>query len=204
MDSQWLKTLFATHPSHSKADLAKALGLEPSAVSKILAGTRQIKAQEYIVMRQYFGLPTDGMSAARQDGQASSYTISPLSEPAGFTEDIKGAEGEWIIPANIIAQRTQAPPGKIKIFQVNENAMQPDFNYGESVLVDVTDMVPSPPGVFIVSDGYGHMIRRCAFIPGKKPPGIAVSANSDSFRAQILKQDDFKIIGRVIAKLQML
>ncbi len=60
MDSQWLKTQLAYNPSKNKADLAKAIGVQPSGISKILAGTRQIKTHEYIAMRKFFGLLIDG------------------------------------------------------------------------------------------------------------------------------------------------
>lgn len=56
MDSQWLQLQFRLNPDKTKADLARALGLEPPAISKILAGNRQIKAQEYVKMREFFGM----------------------------------------------------------------------------------------------------------------------------------------------------
>lgn len=197
MDSQWLKTQFALNPAKSKADLAKELGLEPSAVSKILGGYRQIKAQEYLIMRRFFGLPVDGESVVWNHAK-SSYAIQPLGEA---DEPLDGAE--WILPASILSQRTNAPPEKIKIFQVRENAMEPDFKHGEYVLIDLSDQKPTPPGVFIVSDGFGHMIRHCAFIPRANPPTVRISANSENFHSQTLALSDFIVIGRVIAKLLM-
>jgi transcriptional regulator with XRE-family HTH domain len=202
MDSQWLKTQFAVHPDKTKADLAKALGLEAPAISKIIGGTRQIKAQEYLAMRRFFGLPVDGESATKSSGKL--YTIAPL-ENRGIAEEAEHArDTEWIIPANILNTRTQAPQEKIKKFQVRENTMEPEFKQGEHVLVDLSDQNPSPPGVFIVSDGFGYMLRHCAYIPKTDPPEVKISAKSDGFLAQTLKLSDFTIIGRVIAKLQML
>lgn len=53
------------HPKKTKAQLARLLGLEPPAVSKILAGTRQIKAQEYMKMREFFCLGGNLSSQAK-------------------------------------------------------------------------------------------------------------------------------------------
>jgi hypothetical protein len=202
MDSQWLKTQLACNPDKSKADLAKAIGLQASGISKILAGGRQIKAHEYIAMRRFFGLPVDGEAAARASRSSSSYTILPLEEV--FKENQDTVNLEWVIPANILNARTQAPPEKIKIFQVRENAMEPDFKQGEYVLVDLSDIKPSPPGVFLVSDGFGNMVRDCAFVAKTNPPAVRISAKKEGFLSQTLKLDDFVIIGRVIAKLMML
>ena len=199
MNSQWLKAQFALNPEKSKAELAKSIGLEPPAVSKILNGTRQIKAQEYMAMRNFFGLPSDGDAALKKSSNA--YTLQPLDGSA-FAEDGQG-EAEWGIPASILSPRTQAPPDKIKIFQVRENAMEPDFKQGEHVLVDLSDQKPSPPGVFIVSDGFGYMVRHCAFVPKTNPPEVKISARSDGFAEQTLTLNDFTIIGRVISRLLM-
>jgi transcriptional regulator with XRE-family HTH domain len=202
MDSQWLKTQFALYPDKTKADLAKALGLEAPAISKILGGGRQIKAHEYAAMRRFFGLPVDGETAAKPYGL--SYTIAPLEHDTGLGEQEQpGTEPDWVIPASILSTRTQAPPEKIKKFQVRESAMEPDFKQGEHVLIDLSDQTPSPPGVFVVSDGFGYMMRHCAFIPKTNPPEVRISATGAGFHSQILKLEDFIIVGRVIAKLQM-
>jgi hypothetical protein len=200
MDSQWLKAQFSLNPARTKAELAKKLSLEPPAVSKILNGTRQIKAQEYLIMRQFFGLPVDGETSLRKQHD-NAYTIQPLDE---VFSDHSSNDGEWIIPAEVLGGRTQAPSDKIKILQVRENVMEPDFKQGEYVLVDLSDRKPSPPGVFIVSDGFGHMIRDCAYVPKTTPPEIRISAKNNGFHTQTLKASDFEIVGRVIAKLQMI
>lgn len=197
MDAQWLNAQFANDPEKSKADLARILGLEAPAVSKMLNGTRQIKATEYVRMREFFGLTNDGDKSVVN---TNNYIIKPL-EKSGLN-DLAGDQGEWVMPADIIAEHTNAPSDKIKIFSVRENMMQPDFNKGEHVIVDLTDKTPSPPGVFIVSDGFGTLVRQCEFVAGSKPTKFKISAISDKFQPQILLEDDFKILGRVIAKLQ--
>ncbi len=202
MDFQWLKTQLMLHPQKTKAELARALGLEPPAVSKILNGTRQIKASEYVAMRRFFGMPVDGASSLQK--QAHSYTLLPLDAGGSLAEERDPLLSEWVIPANILSARTQAPPDQIRIFQVRENIMEPDFRQGEHVLVDLSDTHPSPPGVFVVTDGFGQMLRQCEFIPRSNPPEIRISASTSGFQAQTLTSEDFEIVGRVIAKLQML
>lgn len=203
MDSQWLKIQFDINPDKSKAELAKALGLEPPAVSKILNGARQIKAQEYNMMRKFFGLPVDGEHAVRPSNDG--YRLETLAggQGLGESEAVQGDES-WVIPAGILSQRTQASPSQIKIFKVQESLMEPDYKRGEHVLVDLSECKPSPPGVFIVSDGFGYMLRSCAYAPKSDPPHIKISAIASDFQTQTLDADEIDIIGRVIAKLQWL
>jgi len=196
MDAQWLKTQFQLHPKKTKAQLARLLGLEPPAVSKILAGTRQIKAQEYIKMREFFGLVGDlSMKAKTSDA----YILEPLK--SGLSEqDSYG--GEWSIPASILNQRTKAQADEVKIFQIEENVMEPNLKKGEHVIVDLSDIKPSPPGIFVISDGFGFMARHCAFRPASSPPEVKISAMQKNFEPQILAREDITILGRVIAKMQ--
>ena len=200
MDAQWLKAQFEHHPDKTKAQLAQALGLEASAVSKILSGSRQIKAPEYVIMRRFFGLPSDGGSGANV---SQSYVVGELNKQAQLEEN-DGAQSQWIIPAQIIKKHTDTPSEQIKSFQVSDNMMAPDFNKDEHVLVDLSDQCPSPPGTFILSDGFGFLLRHCEFVPHSDPPEITISAVKKTFETQTLSEGKFEIIGRVMAKLQWL
>lgn len=201
MDAQWLKAQFAHHPDKTKAGLAQALGLEASAVSKILSGSRQIKAPEYVIMRQFFGLPSDGGSSSKT---SQAYVLGSLGKQAQFEESTDPAQSQWVIPADIIKKHTDTPSEQIKSFQVSDNMMTPDFNKDEHVLVDLSDHNPSPPGTFIISDGFGFLLRHCEFVPHSDPPEITISATKKTFEPQKLSEGKFEIIGRVIAKLQWL
>ncbi len=204
MDSQWLKIQFELNPAKSKAELARVLNLEPPAVSKILNGARQIKAQEYNLMRKFFGLPVDGERGARLSND--SYRLETLAGDGMALQDgaIPAEQESWVIPAGILSQRTKAPPEQIKIFTVQESLMEPDYKRGEHVLVDLSDKKPSPPGAFIISDGFGYMLRLCAFAPKSDPPHVKISAVHSGFQSQTLEAGDIDIVGRVIAKLQWL
>lgn len=204
MDAAWLKTQFRLNPDKNKAGLAESLGLSASAVSKILAGTRQIKAHEYVGMRRYFGLPVDGAAAAREGDRApQGYVVAPLE---GMREQRTAAPSpeSWIIPAHLLQGRTQAAPDKVRIFAVQEQAMAPDFMPGQHILVDLSDTQPSPPGVFVVADGLGQIIRQCEYVPQSQPPQVRLSARAPGFSATTLPLAQAGILGRVIARLEWL
>ncbi len=203
MDSQWLNAQFEISPDKTKAGLAKALGLEPPAVSKILKGARQIKAKEYAAMRHYFGLPTDG---GRGTGsKESGVQIAPLVSDLGLHENIQeDALDNWVIPDSVLSQHTGAPPDKIKIFKIEDSLMEPYLKVGEYVLVDLSDQKPSPPGFFVVSDGYSYLARQCKTLPVSGPAEVHISAKNEVFAPQKLKLSEVEIAGRIIAKLQWL
>ena len=75
---------------------------------------------------------------------------------------------------------------------------------GGAVLVDLSDTKPSPPGVFLVSDGVGHILRHCEIVAQKQPVQVRLSANNRNYEAYTAALDKAGLIGRVIAKLQWL
>lgn len=199
MDYKWLKAQFRLHPDKAKADLAEFLSLEPPAISKILAGTRQIKAGEYHAMRRFFGLPVDGEMAMGRRMQARSYVLQPLQE------NYKNPEtGSWVMPAALLSKGTKASPENIRVFQVADNTMIPDFQSGEHVLVDVSDIRPAPAGIFILSDGFGHVLRHCELVPHSRPPKVRIMTVNKNYEPYIVSLKSAKLIGRVIAKLEWL
>ena len=204
MDHLWLHRQFAAHPGKTRSALAAALGLGAPAVSKILAGTRQIKAAEYAVMRRFFGLPVDGERAAQGTRGTSGrgVTVNRLSRT--LSESAITSDDAWTLPASLLAGRTAAPAEQLRIFAVQETAMAPDFQPGEQVLVDLSNRNPSPGGVFVVSDGFGHVLRQIEYVPHSQPPSVRLSARQGSYTAHTLPLDKAVLIGRVIAKLQWL
>ena len=199
MDSEWLKTQFRLHPGKSKAELARALGLDRPAISKILAGGRQIKAAEYAGMRRFFGLPVDGERAV----SPQAVVVQPLAGGGLAEPPADGAEN-WVMPASLFARRTRAAPENIRLFTVQEQAMMPLLAPGETVLVDLSDVTPSPPGVFLVADGLGHIIRQAAHVPHSQPPQVRLSAADARQESYTLPLARAGLVGRVIAKLQWL
>jgi len=201
MDAKWLNKQFELYPEKSKAGLARALGLEPPAVSKILNGTRQIKAKEYALMQQYFVQSSHDVHEGRVKAHAND-----VDRPAGFEDSDPAFEEDWVIPASVLSGRSGAAPENVKVFQIADHLMEPVFKKGEFVLVDLSQMMPSPPGYFIVSDGYGHFARQCEMVMDKKDArqSVQVSANDKNFSAQILHLDELDIVGRVIARLRWL
>jgi len=202
MDAKWLKMQFDLNPDMVKSDLAEQLGLEPPAISKILKGTRQIKAQEYAQMRAFFGFPS---IEAGDPVYTSGYRLGELANGNAMEEEhVFAQEEDWVIPQKIINKRTSATADQIKIFENKEPLMAPEFALGAHVVVDLSDAQPSPPGVFVIYDGMGHMLRHCEFVANSSPQEITISAHCSNFTEQRLFLDDVTIVGRVIAKLQML
>ncbi len=109
---------------------------------------------------------------------------------------------EWQIPFEFLRSHTQAAPASLRIIRVHGDSMVPDFRPGERVLVNTDDRLPSPPGVFIVWDGFGLVIKRLEVIPYSDPATVRlISANAD-YAVYERPLEDVTVNGRVIGRWQ--
>lgn len=204
MYSQWLNEQFKRNPRKKKATLAKALGLEAPAISKILNGTRQLKAHELEVIKHFFGVHSPVNITIDPHSGVYEHKINPL--PHAFQEG-RGkneAQEEWMLPDDMKRMSDlESQSQNTRILKNSDDAMAPEFRNGEFVLVNTSDKIL--PGVFMITDGYSQMIRQCESIISKEDgEQIKVSAHAKNFIPQILFEDDVTIIGRVIGKVQAL
>ena len=107
---------------------------------------------------------------------------------------------EWQIPFDFLRSHTHAAPASLRIIRVHGDSMVPDFRPGERVLVNTDDRLPSPPGVFIVWDGFGLVIKRLEVIPYSEPATVRlISANAD-YAVYERPLEDVTVNDRVIGR----
>ena len=80
--------------------------------------------------------------------------------------------------------------------------MIPEFNPGDRVMVNTADRMPSPPGVFVIWDGFGLIIKRCEMVPHSKPPRAVLSSANSNYATYEAEISDLDIQGRVVGKWQ--
>jgi hypothetical protein len=198
MNAEWLRKKFEEYPHKTKAGLARAIGLEPPAISKILANTRQVKAQEYISMCSYF----DAGDHFQQVGESDTFLNQ---KQQGFSDKDRIQDAQWDMPESLSRRQTSSELSvqHTIVFQVQEKAMEPDYQEDAYIAVDLSRTTPSPSGIFLVSDGYGRMIRHCEKIDIDGEVHIRISAIADGFTAQTLKLNEFTVLGQVIGKIEL-
>jgi phage repressor protein C with HTH and peptisase S24 domain len=109
--------------------------------------------------------------------------------------------GKWSMPAASVKDFI-AQPENIRIIQVIGDSMEPDFLPGQRVFVDTADRLPSPPGVFVIWDGFGLVIKRCQMLPHSDPPRVRLQSSNPGYGTYEVSLDEAHINGRVIGKLQ--
>lgn len=166
MDKEWVQDQFRRQPEKSQSGLARALGIDPSGVTRLLKGDRQIKAFEVPKIRAYFGLPESGSAEQTSLHRALEPSIvwdGPDSLPVmGTGEGGKDGQMDW---NGEVVDMVRRPPflGAAKgayALYVRGSSMSPRYEDGDIVYVNPAR--PTGPGAYVVVQFYereGEAVR---------------------------------------------
>lgn len=76
--------------------------------------------------------------------------------------------------------------------------MEPRLWAGQCVMVDIEDKIPSPPGIFVVWDGLGLVIKRVEVMPGSDPLRVRIMSANPAYQPYERTLDEAHINGRVV------
>lgn len=218
-------------PTLSTRSMAKALGLshtsytyyesdfkEPSLpawlVNKLIPilVERGIPADEIRDLAGIEGADLSGQNVAQREQQDKAEGMARIEE-----WDVRGAAGagtiidneeqpetvyEWQVPRELVRSATYASPDKIKIITVVGDSMEGTFRPFERVMVDTTDTVPTPPGIFVVYDGLGLVVKRVEHIPHSDPPTVRITSDNPRYQPYERTLGEAYIQGRVLGRWQ--
>lgn len=121
---------------------------------------------------------------------------------AGATEDGLGPVDQWVIPSRYLAAFSERPDC-LAVIRVAGDSMEPDYNAGERVLVDRSHVLPTPPGVYVLWDGLGLVLKRVEVIFGTQDPVmIRISSINSAYSTYDRALSEVHINGRVVGKWQ--
>lgn len=106
--------------------------------------------------------------------------------------------GVHTYPAQSFREAFAVEPGRIRILAVRGDSMEPRLWAGQRVMVDIEDKTPSPPGIFVVWDGLGLVIKRVEVIAGSEPLRVRISSANPAYQAYERTLDEAHVNGRVI------
>lgn len=177
MDIDWIRKGLMK-PGKSQRGLAAALGLDPSAINRLLKGGRQLKASEIEKVRAYLDEPSTGRSA-----DAQSDNINRAQQGTGDRIKVLGM-GEcgpdgWALWNGEVVDMVPRPPflsGAPQGYAVfaTGDSMSPRYEAGD--LIYIHPGKPVTPGCFVLvqvlgkaeGDGPRAVIKRLGRRSGNK------------------------------------
>jgi phage repressor protein C with HTH and peptisase S24 domain len=96
-----------------------------------------------------------------------------------------------------IKNRLNAAPSMLRVVQVEGDSMRPTLEDGDTVLVDMNQKSPMPPGIFVLHDGMGLVAKRLEHIPNSDPPALRVISDNGLYSPYERTSDEINIVGRI-------
>ena len=101
-------------------------------------------------------------------------------------------------PVEQIRHDIGAEPENVRVIRVDGDSMAPTLETGDRIMVDITRRRPSPPGLFVVHDGMGLIVKRLEFILNSDPPSVRIVSDNNRYEPRVLTVAEAHIMGRVI------
>ncbi|MFC7540393.1 helix-turn-helix transcriptional regulator [Siccirubricoccus deserti] len=81
---------------------------------------------------------------------------------------------------------------------IEGDSMEPLIASGDRILVDTSQRVPVPPGIFVIWDGMGVVAKRVEHVPNSDPPMVVITSVNPQYQTYERLADEVNIIGRVV------
>jgi transcriptional regulator with XRE-family HTH domain len=122
----------------------------------------------------------------------------------GLTGDGEKIVAQWQIPTELVRAYSTAPADEMRIITVLGDSMEPTLQAGQRVLVDTGDRTPSPPGIFVVWDGLGLVVKRVQAIAHSEPTRVKITSDNPKYENYERSLAEAYIQGRVIGQWRWL
>lgn len=91
-----------------------------------------------------------------------------------------------------------APPNELRMITVDGDSMEPLLSSGDRILIDSSQRIPVPPGIFVIWDGMGLAAKRVEHIPNSDPPMVLIKSVNPEYQAYERNAEEVNVVGRVV------
>ena len=105
---------------------------------------------------------------------------------------------QWHFPIEWLRNHGIGQIESLKLLTVSGDSMAPRLLHGDIVMIDTSQRTASPPGIFILHDGLGLVIKQIEPIPNTAPVTLRIFSENTAYSAYDRSIEEVHIIGRVV------
>jgi len=118
--------------------------------------------------------------------------------PGAINDGLEETKVTWLFPEAVVRHEFRAPPDELRMITVDGDSMEPLLSSGDRILLDTSQRVPVPPGIFVIWDGMGLVAKRIEHIPNSDPPKVLIKSVNPEYQAYERSAEEVNVVGRVI------
>jgi len=179
--------------------IAKVIGRERSAATKMLGGVRRVQADEIAPLSELIAEyeREAGDVGDRPHSLVRSYVeVEVLPTYAGMGGGGTGDDDRTValLPRDLVEDDLRAKPGDLLVINLRGNSMEPIFFHGDQVVIDKRDKNPTQPGPFALWDGDGFVVKNVE----KRAKRLRVFSSNPIYSDAEYDPEEIEIMGRPV------
>lgn len=111
---------------------------------------------------------------------------------------VHSSEDPFCFRRSWITQRLNIQPEHVRAMVMSGDSMEPTFCHGDNLLIDTGSKHPSPPGIFVIYDGFGLTPKRLELLTHTPQPRVRVLSDNPQYTGYEKSLDEIAIMGRVV------
>lgn len=188
----------------SQAAVGKLLEVSQPQAQKRLNNEIQFSIEEIEKLERHFQakapirhtlLMAENEAATQSFKVIKEYDVTVSAGGGSFVAD-ENVRSEWPFDPAYLSNELGLGNAQLALLEVRGDSMEPTLSSGDRVMVNMSDKQVSQPGIFILYDGGGTVIKRVEKVPGIDKL-VLISDNSRHTQYEI-DGENVQIIGRVV------
>jgi phage repressor protein C with HTH and peptisase S24 domain len=118
--------------------------------------------------------------------------------PGAMHEGLEETKETWVFPDPVVRHVFRARPADLRMIAIDGDSMEPLLATGDRILIDTSQRIPVPPGIFVIWDGMGLVAKRIEHVPNSEPPKIVIRSLNPEYQTYERDAEEVNIVGRVI------
>ena len=118
--------------------------------------------------------------------------------PGAFHDGLAEAKQIWLFADPIVRHEFRARAEDLHVITIDGDSMEPLLSSGDRIVLDTSQRVPVPPGIFVIWDGMGVVAKRVEHVPQSDPPKVVIRSINPDYPTYERDAEEVNIIGRVV------
>ena len=183
-------------PEHDRQLLAKELGCDEDELRHRRVPPRKPRSKSQSAEQRVRSI--QGGEVPDGHARIAEIDVRASAGPGAINEGLEEVKHVWFFPENVIRHELRARTDDLRMITIDGDSMEPLLASGDRIVIDTSQRVPAPPGIFVIWDGMGLVAKRIEHEPNSDPSIVKIKSVNPDYETYERGADEVNIIGRVI------
>ena len=118
--------------------------------------------------------------------------------PGALLDGFEETKDVWYFPDAVIRHEFRTRAGDLRIITIDGDSMEPVLSSGDRIMIDTSQRIPVPPGIFVIWDGMGIVAKRIEHILSSEPAKLRIMSVNPDYETYDRDAEEVHVIGRVV------